>query len=102
MRFPALVHPVVEAEGMPLDELFVVDLLPDKGIGDPQREDPVGSGHDGNPPVRLDRGWRTPWIHLDEPAAWTFATSPQTRKSLRDMDRTEPGLQETGPEGQDE
>src|SRR3990172_8188092 len=102
MRLTALVHPVVEGEGMPLNELFVVELLPDEGIGDPQGEDPVGSGHDGDPPVRLDRSRRTSWIHLDEPAGGTFATSPQTRKGLRDMDWTEPGLQEAGPEGQDE
>src|SRR3972149_5728995 len=51
------------------------------------------------PRPRGGRPWGTP---LDEPAAGTFAASTQTRKGLGDMDRTEPGLQEAGPEGQDE
>src|SRR3989304_1796824 len=35
-------------------------------------------------------------------AARTFAASTQPGKGLGDMDRTEPGLQEAGPEGEDE
>src|SRR3989304_5534431 len=74
MMFAALVYPVLEPKGVLLDELLVVEPLPDKGIGNPQCQDAVCPRHDRDPMVRFDRRRRPSRVHLNEPPARARST----------------------------
>src|SRR3989304_1417855 len=102
MMFAALVYPVLEPKGVLLDELLVVEPLPDKGIGNPQCQDAACPRHDRDPMVRFDRRRRPSRVHLNEPPARACSASTETAERVGGLDRAEPSLQEAGPEGKDE